>query len=163
MALYVIWRQDHDDSCFFNCFSNCYYTQTFSFSLGADTERETGRYGRKARLSDRNVHIRLEASDLTNVLNRLVNPDYSLGYVFEGETRNADDELANSVLEACGLFSEGYRYPLDHYTARDGYLYVKAFNTRHALHQLAKWAKYIGNPPQLAHLQIAVGQDWEQA
>jgi hypothetical protein len=121
-------------------YSNMDGKPTLSFRLSASAEREIGRFGnRKARLSDRNVHLRLETEDLITLVNRLVNPNYSSGYHFYGKATGPDDALCNSVMEACGLHAEEYRYPVDHYSCRDGWLYIWAFNERHALHQLNRF------------------------
>lgn len=118
---------------------------SMSLTFRAADEQETGRFGRKARMTGRNARLTLDASDLKQVLNHLVNPSYTMGYVLDGKSDDPVNSLHNNVMEACGLFAYDYRYPASHYTARDGYVHVQALNERHALHQLAK-LKFLGEP-----------------
>lgn len=130
-----------------------------SVSLGfnASDEKETGRFGRPARQLKRNIRITLNEADLIAILNRIVNPNYTMGFFMGGDDNDPANRLANRVLEANGIFGEKYRHAWRK-VGRDDFLYVYGVNPRHAEFQLRRIIKDAFDP---AALEIERNGEWQ--
>ena len=114
---------------------------SLSIGFDADDEKEVGKFGRKARMTGRNARLTFNQADLTRILDMLVNPNYTMGFIFDGESNNPSDRLKSRVLEDCGLVPEKYRAPHRSFHGRDGWLYIWALNPHHAHFQFKKLVK----------------------